>query len=268
MNGGAHRQTNNQPLQIINQTLPSRGFSLYNSQSNQQPNSGVWANTLPNASLITIHNQPQMCCPPNNQIKPPATLRTRPVSAGGFTTTSQQLQQTSLSGAKRIFKDNNNVKVNSWVKGTPNSYIQHPIVDSETYRREDENINVTTNGTVEHELRSKSIEIRELKEKVSFLQSQITSSSELEQVKRDKSIAVNLVNTMQKDLTNKDLTISKLAREIEGYKRELKEKDTNLKQVEERLANALDEKSKNDELAAKDQEINNLKIVYFNLNYF
>lgn len=129
---GSHRQSSNQPLQIINQTLPSRGFSLFNTSSNQQqPNSGIWANTVPNGSLITIHNQPQLYCPPN-QLKPPATLRTRPVSAGGFPQQQQQQQQqTNLSGAKRIFKEN--VKVNSWVKGTSN--YQPPIIDSETYRQ-------------------------------------------------------------------------------------------------------------------------------------
>lgn len=80
-------------------------------------------------------------------------------------------------------------------------------------------------------------------------------------MKRDKSIAVNLVNTMQKDLTNKDLTISKLAREIEGYKRELKEKENTCKQMEDKLNAALDEKAKSEELAVRDQEINTLKIV-------
>lgn len=60
---------------------------------------------------------------------------------------------------------------------------------------------------LERELRIKSIEIRDLREKVAFYKNQSgqNSTNELEQVKRDKSIAVGLVNTMQKDLSNKVL---------------------------------------------------------------
>ncbi len=135
-----HRQSSSQQsgLHIINQTLPSRGFSLFNhSQQQQQPTSGIWTNTAPNASLITINNQPQLCCPPgSNQTKPPATLRSRPMSAGGYTNNIGGFSNpVALNGSnKRVFKDSN-IKTNSWVKGTSNSYIQHPVVDSETYRQ-------------------------------------------------------------------------------------------------------------------------------------
>ena len=60
---------------------------------------------------------------------------------------------------------------------------------------------------MEREIRSKSFEIKELKEKLLFYQSQQNlgtgQTGEIEQIKRDKSIAVGLVNTMQKDLSNK-----------------------------------------------------------------
>lgn len=58
---------------------------------------------------------------------------------------------------------------------------------------------------LERELKIKSIEIRDLREKVAFYKNQSGqgSTSELDQIKRDKSIAVGLVNTMQKDLSNK-----------------------------------------------------------------
>ncbi len=213
--GNLHRQSQNlqqqqqQPLQIINQTLPSRGFSLFNN-SQQQPNS-IWttSSTTPNASLITIHNQPQFTCPPtnnnnNNNNKPPATLRSRPVSAGGFT---NPVALASINN-KRTFKEQNNKTNNSWVKGGGgivnngnSSYIQHHVVDSETYRQSnDENLG---GSNYEQEIRSKIAEIKELKEKITFLQSQVNTTNEIEQVKRDKSIAVGLVNTMQKDLTTK-----------------------------------------------------------------
>ena len=141
-----HRQSSSQqPLHIINQTLPSRGFSLFShstSQQQQQPASGIWANTTPNASLITINNQPQMCYPlGSNQTKPPATLRSRPMSAGGYTNNIGGFSNpVALNGSnKRVFKDLNG-KSNSWVKGTSNSYIQHQVVDSETYRQVNESL--------------------------------------------------------------------------------------------------------------------------------
>lgn len=254
-----HRQSSSQPLHIINQTLPSRGFSLFSQQQQQQSgNTSVWSSNVPNSSLITIHNQPQFSCPPNNQQKPPATLRSRPMSAGGFTNTATF---NNSNATKRVFKDS--VKVNSWVKGMPNSYIQQQVVDSETYRQEDDSSAPNGATNIEQELKTKSIEIKELKEKISFLQNQVNTSNEIEQVKRDKSIAVSLVNTMQKDLTNKDLTISKLAREIEGYKRELKERDNAYKQLEDKHNLSVDAKTKEEERVAKETEINTLKIVTY-----
>jgi hypothetical protein len=62
-------------------------------------------------------------------------------------------------------------------------------------------------SNLERELRSKSFEIKDLKEKLSFYQTQQNygtgQTAEIEQMKKDRSIAVGLVNTMQKDLTNK-----------------------------------------------------------------
>ena len=59
---------------------------------------------------------------------------------------------------------------------------------------------------LEREIKSKSFEVKDLKEKLTFYQNQNNSgnnASEIENVKRDKNIAVGLVNTMQKDLANK-----------------------------------------------------------------
>lgn len=97
---------------------------------------------------------------------------------------------------------------------------------------------------LEREIKAKSREIRELRDKLAFYQSQTQAvqqqqqsresvsaktsatlsqlSSELEHIKRDKTIAMGQVNKLQKDLSTKDISISRLAREIEGLKRELK----------------------------------------------
>ncbi len=66
------------------------------------------------------------------------------------------------------------------------------------------------------------------------------------------------------------MTISKLAREIEGYKRELKEKDNAYTKLEEKLNAAQDDKIREKELNSKETELNNTKNVkfYFNLQTY
>ena len=133
---------------------------------------------------------------------------------------------------------------------------------------------------LERELKNKVLEIKDLKEKVSFFQSQQTfgqgaspfssgaapatsavSNAEIDQIKRDKSIAVGLVNTMQKDLANKDSTISKLAREIEGYKNKLKEREVSLKDIEEKFNILLNSKKMDEDKINKEKELIVLKTV-------
>ncbi len=116
----------------------------------------------------------------------------------------------------------------------------------------------------------KTIEIKDLKEKISFYQCQQNmgsgQNSELEQVKRDKSIACGLVNTMQRDLSNKDSTISKLAREIEGYKRELKDREARYTELEEKYNIAIDPKRIDEEKQNKEKELIVLRSVCFLLS--
>ena len=128
---------------------------------------------------------------------------------------------------------------------------------------------------LERELKNKTLEIKDLKEKVSFYQSQqnfgqgatpfssgvTVTNAELDQIKRDKSIAVGLVNTMQKDLANKDSTISKLAREIEGYKNKLKEREVAFKELDEKFNAMLSSKKMDEEKINKEKELIVLKTV-------
>ena len=81
------------------------------------------------------------------------------------------------------------------------------------------------------------------------------SNAELDSIKRDKSIAVGLVNTMQKDLANKDSTISKLAREIEGYKNKLKERDVAFKELDEKFNSMINSKKMDEEKLNKEKEL-------------
>ena len=132
----------------------------------------------------------------------------------------------------------------------------------------EESVEVSSRVTqLERELKMKTLEIKDLKEKVGFYQSQQNMGSgqngELEQVKRDKSIACGLVNTMQKDLSNKDGTISKLAREIEGYKRELKDREAKYAELEEKFNVATDPRKLDEEKQNKEKELIVLKTVSF-----
>ncbi|CAL1541605.1 unnamed protein product [Lymnaea stagnalis] len=52
--------------------------------------------------------------------------------------------------------------------------------------------------------------------------------NELEKVKKDKNITSGLVTQMQRDMSNKDGTISRLTREIEVLKKDVREKDVQL----------------------------------------
>lgn len=66
---------------------------------------------------------------------------------------------------------------------------------------------------------------QELSERVQELQN---LRNELDRVKKDKNITAGLLSQVQKDLAGKDTTISRLTREVENLKRELREKDVQL----------------------------------------
>lgn len=97
---------------------------------------------------------------------------------------------------------------------------------------------------LEVEVNAKKAEVAALKEQLMQMQSQGAGNSvslrqelgermkevtnlrsELERVKKDKGITSGLVTQMQRDMSNKDSTISKLVREIEVLKKELRERD-------------------------------------------
>lgn len=59
--------------------------------------------------------------------------------------------------------------------------------------------------------------------------------NELERVKKDKGITTGLVTQMQRDMSSKDSTISKLTREIETLKKELRERDSQITSLSSKL---------------------------------
>ncbi|XP_064642257.1 forkhead-associated domain-containing protein 1-like [Lineus longissimus] len=79
--------------------------------------------------------------------------------------------------------------------------------------------------------------------------------SELEKTRKDKSITSGLVTQMQRDMSNKDATISRLTREIENLKKELKEKDVQLAAVNAKFTRLKDNKKADEERDANVKEL-------------
>ncbi len=79
--------------------------------------------------------------------------------------------------------------------------------------------------------------------------------NELDQIKRDKSIATGLVNSLQKDLSAKDITIGKLNRQIDGLKEEINKNVKKILDLEERINDPVNSQARLD----KDKELFNLK---------
>ena len=52
--------------------------------------------------------------------------------------------------------------------------------------------------------------------------------TELERARKDKNISSGLVGQLQRDLTNKDSSISKLTRDVEQLRRQCAEKDVTI----------------------------------------
>ena len=209
------------------------------------------------------------------QIKPPASLRTRPISAGGGVqrfapmSSKEQENKQSVNQWSRGAPSNNQYS-NKYAGGSTFSFGQADIegqqqqqpeqsgVNSETYRQETDDYGMRITN-LEREIRSKSFEIKDLKEKLSFYQANQNLGTgvngELEQIRRDKSIACGLVNTMQKDLSNKDATICKLTRDIDVLKRQVTERETSMTELEEKMKSLNDAKKQDGERENKEKEL-------------
>ncbi|BFZ23626.1 hypothetical protein BsWGS_26664 [Bradybaena similaris] len=79
--------------------------------------------------------------------------------------------------------------------------------------------------------------------------------TELDRVKKDKNIISGLVTQMQRDLSNKDSTISRLTREAEVLKKDIREKDVQLLNVK----NPKDVAKAAEENSARDKELTTLR---------
>lgn len=204
-----------------------------------------------------------------------------------YNTESDQYLSSNSNNAAGRFNTMNQTSFTVNLEDVPQGGQKQDSVNSETYRQvminksslhkilyyknnnfKDNDFGIRI-ANLEREIRSKSYEIKDLKDKLSFYQGSSSSSQqqqqqqqnfttglnptvEMEQMRRDKSIAVGLVNTMQKDLNNKDITINKLGRDIEVYKRQVADREKQIAELEEKLKNATESNSK-----AKDEETSN-----------
>ncbi|XP_074654720.1 uncharacterized protein LOC141908523 isoform X2 [Tubulanus polymorphus] len=101
-------------------------------------------------------------------------------------------------------------------------------------------------GTLRHELNEKLVEVNSVR-------------TQLERTRKDKDITSGLVTQMQRDMSSKDSTISRLTREIENLKRDGREKDVQLSALTAKFARLKENKLALDEMEAKDKELTNLR---------
>lgn len=227
-----------QPLKLINQTVQSRGSNHLITQNTQN---SIWTNSQPNATL-SVNQRP---CGP-------ATIRSRNSSAP-------------------LKKPDNNIspKINCWVKGNGGEAYDLELQNRQQHHHQVQS-DVDLHSKIfqlEKEMKLKNIEIKELTDKLNSIQISHSSSiipsasNEIEQLKRDKSVANGLVSTMQKDLSNKEATISKFAREIEALKKEIRDKNTLNQELTEKLGCMKDFKKAEEERQNKEKEVLVLKNV-------
>lgn len=132
---------------------------------------------------------------------------------------------------------------------------------------------------LENEVTSKEQELNAVKEQLSRLQLHQPVSPvsvfetenketnqlkiELERAKKEKNITSGLVTQMQKDMSNKDTTISKLTREIETLRKEVRERDIQISSVSNKLSKSKDTPLKSSEdRDAREKEIMSLRQKY------
>ncbi|KAL8571148.1 hypothetical protein ACOMHN_010609 [Nucella lapillus] len=200
------QQAWNRELTILNESpvysatqnqhaLPQHQQQLYGQQQQQQPQAGP-QQALPfllssgvGQSAVWTQPTPQAPLP-----RPP--LRSRPLSAGSGSGSTRR----STFDIPRSFHPGSNSVV---VGGTPSSVRQ---ADPDTDAR----------SSQPHHAEAGAQRPNERDRKL---------AQQLERVKKDKSITSGLVTQMQRDMSNKDSTISKLTREIEVLKKDLRERD-------------------------------------------
>ncbi|KAK3104566.1 hypothetical protein FSP39_005088 [Pinctada imbricata] len=127
---------------------------------------------------------------------------------------------------------------------------------------------------LEHELTAKQQEISALREQllhqtdtnvssvteVTESKELNTMKNELERAKKDKNITSGLITQMQKDMSNKDSTISKLTREIEILKKEIRERDIQITAMSKKMSRTTDTPLKaSEERDAREKELISLR---------
>lgn len=99
----------------------------------------------------------------------------------------------------------------------------------------------------------------QLKSKIDDKTNQLISlQSEFDKVNKDKNITIGLVTQMQKDLSNKDSTISRLTREVENLKRNVWEKESSVELLTTKMSKMKDGIKSLEENELREKELQNL----------
>ncbi|CAH1772597.1 unnamed protein product [Owenia fusiformis] len=83
--------------------------------------------------------------------------------------------------------------------------------------------------------------------------------SQLDMVTKDKNITSGLVTTMQRDMSNKDLTINRLTKDMDMLKKSLREKDIQISAWSTKFARLKENKQVDEEKDAREKELISLR---------
>lgn len=105
------------------------------------------------------------------------------------------------------------------------------------------------------EIENLRVELRQCQFHNKTIEREQSNRMEIEELMREKTVAVGLVNQMQKDLSQKEAVISRMTRDIEIFKRDLKESESSRAQLEEKLKLEYEKRTQDDKQALKEKEL-------------
>ncbi|KAH9524788.1 hypothetical protein Btru_027827 [Bulinus truncatus] len=174
----------------------------------------------------------------------------QPLTRAGSTPDLQEKEQKIIQLSDEVSRLKT-IEFDSFRKDTLIQQLQQQIAELQNKLRQEPSIIMGGDTDLssrllhlETEITSKKGEIAILKEQLSKFQDDRSNSpqllrqelserikeiatlrSELERVKKDKNITSGLITQMQRDMSNKDVTISRMTREIEVLKKDIRERE-------------------------------------------
>lgn len=242
------------PIGMHRQSYAATGTQLINqSRTGMLPIqniNGFWLSPdqIPNGSFISITNQPPISTQITQVKRPqknPVQFRSRPSSSQSQR--REQINASPFSGQNEFqgrFVGNETYRRDNFEERTLKNELEQIICSKHSIERElkereleikDLKQKAGLSIRIEKELKDKEVEVRDLKHKIDGMKEQIASNSEqikeLEQAKKDKSAATGLVNTLKKELSNKEIAHEKLTKEVKSLKEQINSYSTQFKEI-------------------------------------